>query len=554
MVELSAVNVAITGDSSGLSAAVNSATKEMGKLPSAATSAARSTTGLTGAFGRLSTMSGGTRSQIQNVGYQLQDMAVQFQAGTNASVVFAQQGSQLLSVLGPVGSILGTVAAISLPALAFAFAATGSEAATFEDDLDRLKSAMEALDGATEILTMSVDDLLEKYGQAGSQARAFAVAQAEALVAVARRELAQQVTAVGDLAREYSAFGAVIGDLGETLVDPLDNVRRLEKDFGVTRAEAWQLANAFEGLANSPTFEGQTEALADIDRLLKASGVSASTLPPELNDALIAMRDNVFAAYELEAALNRAASAASDMDFGNIRALAGLSGEDLLPPAPGDEPPSRGGRGRSDPLPGQLAALQQSLMTQEEAQIASFERQQEILVAALDQQLLTRQEYADLVQDTEAQHIAAMESLQRRQTQGTLGAYSQMFRNLEGVTRAGGEKTLSATKALSSSVAVVDALAGYNRALADPTVPSTLVRQVLAASSLAAGAANVAAINSTQLGARSVGGAATAQTPTVTNNLTANISVTNSGGTLTPDSIVAALESAVAGGRIFQGA
>lgn len=49
---------------------------------------------------------------LGNVSMQLQDVAVQMQSGTKASVIFAQQGSQLLSAFGPMGMIAGLAAAV----------------------------------------------------------------------------------------------------------------------------------------------------------------------------------------------------------------------------------------------------------------------------------------------------------------------------------------------------------------------------------------------------------------------------------------------------------
>lgn len=55
----------------------------------------------------------GTRGfAISNVAFQAQDIAVQLQAGTRASIVLAQQGSQLLSFFGPGAAIAGGVLAI----------------------------------------------------------------------------------------------------------------------------------------------------------------------------------------------------------------------------------------------------------------------------------------------------------------------------------------------------------------------------------------------------------------------------------------------------------
>jgi len=49
---------------------------------------------------------------MQQVGYQVQDFAVQVQSGTSALVALGQQGSQLLGILGPYGAIAGAVLAI----------------------------------------------------------------------------------------------------------------------------------------------------------------------------------------------------------------------------------------------------------------------------------------------------------------------------------------------------------------------------------------------------------------------------------------------------------
>jgi len=56
---------------------------------------------------------GGLRGfQIQNIGYQIQDIAVQAQMGTRMATIIGQQGSQLASVFGTGGVILGGILAI----------------------------------------------------------------------------------------------------------------------------------------------------------------------------------------------------------------------------------------------------------------------------------------------------------------------------------------------------------------------------------------------------------------------------------------------------------
>lgn len=49
----------------------------------------------------------GFRGQMSNLGFQLQDVAVQAQMGTNAMVILGQQGSQLAGGFGPTGALIG---------------------------------------------------------------------------------------------------------------------------------------------------------------------------------------------------------------------------------------------------------------------------------------------------------------------------------------------------------------------------------------------------------------------------------------------------------------
>ena len=52
------------------------------------------------------------RSAVGNMGHQVQDVAVQLQYGTDALIVFGQQGSQIAAAFGPTGAIVGGVVAI----------------------------------------------------------------------------------------------------------------------------------------------------------------------------------------------------------------------------------------------------------------------------------------------------------------------------------------------------------------------------------------------------------------------------------------------------------
>ena len=52
------------------------------------------------------------RGGFGQVGHQVQDIAVQLQMGQNAMLIFGQQGSQIASLFGPHGAIIGAVLAV----------------------------------------------------------------------------------------------------------------------------------------------------------------------------------------------------------------------------------------------------------------------------------------------------------------------------------------------------------------------------------------------------------------------------------------------------------
>lgn len=86
---------------------------------------------------------------------QMQDVAVQMQMGTKMSTILAQQGSQLLSIFGPGGMILGGLVAVGgmfysmQQAGVEALKALKAEADNFDASLNKLKSGgvMEMIDG-----------------------------------------------------------------------------------------------------------------------------------------------------------------------------------------------------------------------------------------------------------------------------------------------------------------------------------------------------------------------------------------------------------------------
>ena len=95
----------------------------------------------------------GSRGAMGQMSYQIQDIAVQLQGGQNAMLVFSQQGSQMASVFGPTGIVVGALLAVG-----------GALASALIPNLFETTDAMEQLEGYTERLTASFADFENETG------------------------------------------------------------------------------------------------------------------------------------------------------------------------------------------------------------------------------------------------------------------------------------------------------------------------------------------------------------------------------------------------------
>ena len=116
----------------------------------------RSVAAATDGFGRS------MRGALGGVAQQVQDVAVQFQNGTSAAIIFAQQGPQILGAFGPVGATIGALAGVTAVA-AGAMLGYGREVDTAKAASDALETATHGLGGTIAGSADSVADLTGKY-------------------------------------------------------------------------------------------------------------------------------------------------------------------------------------------------------------------------------------------------------------------------------------------------------------------------------------------------------------------------------------------------------
>ena len=167
------------------------------EMNSAAAASAKLNTNLTATakgVGQATTGMRGLSGVAGQIGFQLQDIAVQAQMGTSALVILGQQGSQVASVFGPTGAIVGAIIAVgsALLGMATASGAAGEsieELAKKADSLgksqleDAINKANVELNDQQQVLiktTEKVQRMEAAQKQSGLTAGVYAVKLAEA--------------------------------------------------------------------------------------------------------------------------------------------------------------------------------------------------------------------------------------------------------------------------------------------------------------------------------------------------------------------------------------
>lgn len=219
-----------------------------------------------------------TGAGLQNVGYQVQDFAVQVAAGTSVSRALAQQLPQLLSGFGLLGVALGTAAAVFVPLIG-SMMKTEDAAEGLSDQLSELEKATAAYHAAARNAAIPMYDLTAKFG-----------GQAEAV-----RELydAQFALAQLDLAGKQLALRASLAEAFSDIPNLLDQIEVLRTNLShplLTAEGQMQTQEALDVLMDSlgMSEEAALRIQAAFDGLKSADGPTvAAAAMAELRQAII---------------------------------------------------------------------------------------------------------------------------------------------------------------------------------------------------------------------------------------------------------------------------
>ncbi|CAB4157207.1 NAD-dependent DNA ligase, adenylation [uncultured Caudovirales phage] len=426
MTELAALNVRITGDSGDLTAAVNSAKTQLGGLNTTIAQTQAKAAGMGGALGGLATRFSGARGQIQNVAFQLQDMAVQLGAGTAASVVFAQQGSQIASAFGPVGAVVGALAAVGIPLLALAFSGASAEAEALSKAAEGQAKSLDALTQATYNLRLE-----RQMMQSGAQF----IEEQQQLNEINRLEKERadviarinQLQSVGGRAAGYKAEADAKREVLQSELDGIQakiNALNYQRQLGVEeRRRANERRNDYrEEKASQDALQSSMVTAYSLYARTRMEAAGLANETARAASAFGALQQSLADRGKVYSGRGGDPRTANQQGYGQFQYAGPQLDQFNNPIAAGG-----GGSAAANQLQTELQTLQESLMTQEQLQMESYTRQQEILRSALDQRMITQQEYQTLMEAASAQHFKAMADGSANGATQILGALGTLF-------------------------------------------------------------------------------------------------------------------------------
>ena len=206
------------------------------------------------ATGNFRAMRGG----LGQIGYQVQDIAVQLQSGTNPIIALTQQGSQMASVFGPGGIAVGAIAAVA-----------GSLAVALLPKLFESKDAMKDFGEAGEALGKrlkfkvggDIDDLSDKIKDLYKQMDTAGVAVS---LAAGAEEAGKKVKAAQQI-----VVGLVGGDANEAWLKQAESVGKTGLAYEDLDRQSITMVN---GMYRAVTLNKDLKEA--VDNLSKSMGIS----------------------------------------------------------------------------------------------------------------------------------------------------------------------------------------------------------------------------------------------------------------------------------------
>lgn len=147
---------------------------------------------------------GSMRGAMQNLSYQLQDVAVQAQMGTSGFTILAQQGPQIASAFGPAGAAAGALIGIGAMIMSVANSST--------------------------VASESLDDMMERADEMGKSQLAYAMIKANDALDEATKKADEARVKFEQVSAYQAQSGLTAGIYAEKIIELKANHERLSDE------------------------------------------------------------------------------------------------------------------------------------------------------------------------------------------------------------------------------------------------------------------------------------------------------------------------------------
>lgn len=431
-----------------------------------------------------------SRFHTANVAAQLNDIGVMMASGQSPFILAIQQGTQLNQIWGNMSraavfetlaqgfrSIISPMSLLTIGLIAggaalyqFGAAALGAkeDAEDFQDVIDSISSLNTRLKDTTELVNTSVRELTEEYGDLAESVVKLAVAQATLELEQANSRLRDQTYLVTDAS---DAFRLYAQQMNRTGIGAERFMKTVEANTELAVESLQTIAPIFKEIADSADMQEQRAGLIKLVEAMEELGEPLGKLPEEMQEALrltIEYTREVDAATEAQKRLTRAVELRNQVlaeEQIGLDAFGGAGGGVRTKP---DEDKPRRGRGRGDNTKSRLERLQEELMTELELEMKHQAEREELLRTALEKELITQQEYYDLMEQAKKQHNDRMIELDVWKHGSTLDKTEAFLGDMADALQGGNERMMQIGKAFGAAEALINAWRAFSQTLAEP--------------------------------------------------------------------------------------
>jgi len=399
------------------------------------------------------------RGGIGQIGHQVQDISVQFQGGQSPFVILGQQGSQIASLMGPHGAVVG------------AFLAVG--AAIAGSMLPNLFGASEALRDVEK----EADNLVDRFHELDGVLKSAAIDQVTQAIENNKKAIKEAEEELEKLNRVEGAHVAGQGVLTVSIEEANKRIKEQERNIALLKESNVELKASIDGTSDATeslieSLEAEAAALGKTQReldILKATNEGA--IQADL-DAINAAHDRIDAYDDLVEGIKAEQDAlkastkekekaiAAEIKMEEDLAAAILSANEKKEASEQAARDKANARAVSDMKNAitNLDALEVSLMNRAELLKNSYQQEQDILDEALEFNLVSRQEHAALQHEIDVKMAESQKELALSTASNLIGMTSSMVSTMSGMVEEGsamGKAFFVINQALAAANAIV---------------------------------------------------------------------------------------------------